>query len=295
VEEWERVLGCPYCRGALELYDPKTILCSGCNRPFGYQDAIPVLLRHETIAQFAHFERQYREARLEEGWGPLDPAQALDLPCRQPNGHPVLYWQVRRQSFRALMRRLANEGPSPEAGPVADLGAGIGWLSFRLAQAGYRVLAIDASLDKDFGLGAAAIYHSHRAFLRVQGDIEYPPLQRGTLSLALFNASLHYAQDLEATLYRTAQSLRPGGYVIVLDVPIARQPRPGTGKGDRHLGRQELHAALVRAALRPRWVDVRRGARWWVYQLKAALGRAPRFSFPMVIAQKTTPVKRVLR
>ena len=35
-------------------------------------------------------------------------------------------------------------------GPAADLGAGTGWLSFRLAQIGYQVLAVDASRDADW-------------------------------------------------------------------------------------------------------------------------------------------------
>jgi hypothetical protein len=36
------------------------------------------------------------------------------------------------------MGLLAREGPSPQSGPVADLGAGSSWLGYRLAEAGYR-------------------------------------------------------------------------------------------------------------------------------------------------------------
>jgi hypothetical protein len=72
----------------------------------------------------------------------------------------------------------------------------------------------------------------------------------------------------------------------VLDTPIAPRPRRGTGQGDRHLGRQELHGALLAAGLSPRWFPIRRGARWRLHQAKAWLKRDARFSFPMVVADR---------
>jgi hypothetical protein len=99
----------------------------------------------------------------------------------------------------------------------------------------------------------------------------------------VFNASLHYARDLAATLHRAARALRPGGSLIVLDTPIAARPRPGYRTGDRHLGRHELDAALQSCGLQSRQLRIRRGTRWHAFQLRSALrGNAP-FSFPMVI------------
>jgi SAM-dependent methyltransferase len=171
---------------------------------------------------------------------------------------------------------------------VADLGAGTGWLSYRLAQVGYRVVAVEASLDRDLGLGAAEVnYLSQVCFLSVQGNLECPPFLPATMALIILNASLHYAADLERTLEHTAHTLQPGGRLIVLDTPIAARSRPGTGRGDRHLGRSELEEALVRASLNPRWIDIRRGVNWYMHQAKAFLRREPRFSFPMVVADKS--------
>jgi SAM-dependent methyltransferase len=248
---------------------------------------IPVLLRREDATRLAEFSRRYREARLREGWQPLTLEQALALPEASPAGYPALYWQVRRQSFRALMDILAREGPSPADGPVADLGAGNGWLGYRLAIAGYRALSVDASLDKDWGLGMAERHYVPRTPLRLaQGNLEYPPLRAGQSSLILFNASLHYAADLDRTLRRAARALRPAGRIMILDSPVARRPRLGTGQGDRHLGRAELQEVLLAAGLSPSWVGVRRGARWWFYQAKAWLRRAPRFAFPLIVADQ---------
>jgi SAM-dependent methyltransferase len=169
---------------------------------------------------------------------------------------------------------------------AADLGAGTGWLSFRLARAGYRVLAIEASLNGDFGLQAAEVYRAQapEQLLPVQGDLEHPPLAQGKTSLLLLNASLHYANDLARTLQRAAATLRPKGCLVVIDTPVARRPQPGTGMGDRHLGREELEHALLSAGLLPCWIRIPRSWRWWVRQLKAKLAGDALFSFPIIRA-----------
>jgi SAM-dependent methyltransferase len=247
----------------------------------------PVLLRDQDIARLAKFSQEYRASRLRDGWPTLTAHEALDLPYGQPEGYPPLYWQVRCQTFTVLMSILAREGPDPAAGPAADLGAGTGWLSYRLAQLGYRVVAVEASHDSDFGLGAAeSIYLDRVSFLPVVGDLEHPPFVPGTLSLCVFNASLHYAADLEGTVARAAESLCPGGRLVILDTPVAQQSRPGTGHGDRHFDRDELNQALAGARLRPQWKPVRRGRRWWFHQVKALLKGDERFSFPLIIADK---------
>jgi SAM-dependent methyltransferase len=186
-----------------------------------------------------------------------------------------------------MMGFLARCGPAPAQGPAADVGAGIGWLGYRLAQLGYDVLAVDASLDPIFGLRAAErFYLPHVRFGLAQGDLVHPPLREEALGLVVLNASLHYVTDLEGALSRTARALRPGGRLIILDTPVSRRPRPGTGRGDRHLGRRELQTALEAAGLAARWIGVRRGLAWSLHQLKSWLRRAPRFSFPMIVAER---------
>jgi SAM-dependent methyltransferase len=288
MEDWQDGMGCPYCQARLEVGGEAGDLlrCSGCGEQFPVAGGIPTLLRREDAARFERFSEEYRQARLVEGQVRQSPEQARALPYGQPPGYSALYWQVRRESFCALMAILAREGPDPVYGPAADLGAGFGWLSYRLAQAGYRVLAVEASRDEQFGLAAAQAYYGPLPAMHLlQGDLEHPPLRVGRLGLVVLCASLHYARDLEGTLGRCARALRPTGRLVILDTPVAKRPRPGTGRGDRHLGRQELDSALVAAGLEPRWLSVRRGAGWWIHQAKAWLKRQPRFSFPMIVAE----------
>jgi SAM-dependent methyltransferase len=295
LEEWLAVLGCPSCGGAFEGQHTcdacrvaAYLVCPACEVRFPIQERVPVLLRPADVNAFATYGRRYREARQQEDWRALTPDQALALPFGSPPGAPVLYWRVRRSSYRRLMRFLAEEGPSPADGSVADLGAGVGWLSFRLAQAGYRVLALDASLDEAFGLGAAAPYvaASGGNILLAQGNLSHPPLRRQRWSLVVYNASLHYVHDLEATLSRAARALQPQGRLIILDTPIARRPTAGTGRGDRHLGGRELDGALAGAGLSTRWLRLWRGPHWWAFRLKSWLRRSALFSFPMIVAER---------
>lgn len=246
-----------------------------------------MLVRAEDRERLEQFSQVYRSARLREGQGILSVDQARALPYGRPPGFPALYWEVRRQSFAALMGILAREGPTPAAGPAADLGAGFGWLSYRLGELGYDVVAVEASRDDLFGLGAAQRYYGPAVpFLAVQGNLEHPPLRAGRLGLIVLYASLHYAGDLEGTLSRCARALRHGGRLIVVDSPISRRPESGTGRGDRHLGREELSAAMRTAGLVPRWLTVRRGRRWWRRQLAARLKRDKPFSFPIAVGDK---------
>ncbi|MBN1641588.1 MAG: methyltransferase domain-containing protein [Anaerolineae bacterium] len=285
---WVDLLACPRCQGALAVGQGAHVTCGVCGERYAVDGLAIALLPPERAAAYATFGRTYREARLREGWRPLTREQLLALPHDSPPGYPALYWRVRRESYRALLRLLEAEGPPPDAGPVADLGAGVGWLAFRLAQIGYHTLAVDASVDDAFGLGAAAPYleRAQHRLLLVQGDLEHPPLRAGAWSAAILNASLHYARDLDAALREVTRALRPGGRLIVMDSPIARIPVSGTGRGDRHLGTRELDAALERAGLRPRWIRVWRGARWWVHQGKAWLRQSGSFSFPLVVAER---------
>jgi SAM-dependent methyltransferase len=288
--DWSHVMGCPKCRQALGTVHEGGVGCTGCGTHYPVLAQIPRLLPACQARAFAQSSHLYRKARLRDGWRPVTPEQALALPFGSPPGYSLLYWQVRRQSYRRLRRFLADEGPKPDAGPVADLGSGTGWLAYRLAQEGYRVLAVDASLDDVFGLGAAQPYvlamsSLGRLFL-AQGDLEHPPLQDGCWSLVVFGASLHYASDLESTLCRAVCALQPRGTLVVLDTPIAPYPVPGTGRGDRHLGRQELSSAMTKVGLCVRWLSVPRSPRWWMHRVKAYLKRDAQFSFPLVVGRR---------
>jgi SAM-dependent methyltransferase len=109
-----------------------------------------------------------------------------------------------------------------------DLGAGSGWLGRRLALAGHRALALDLRDDAVDGLGAAAgLAPDGGDFGRVVASFDALPLRERRFDLVVFNASLHYALDLRATLAEAARVARPGGRLVVLDSPFYAREEAG--------------------------------------------------------------------
>lgn len=145
------------------------------------------------------------------------------LPTAPPGDPHAGDWLVRRETYHHLLRHVLASGPQPLH--VLDLGAGSGWLSHRLAGLGHLVVAVDAIDDEVDGLGAA--HHYATEFGVVQADFNAVPFAAGQFDLVVFNGSLHYAPDAEATLARAHRLLAPGGVLVVMDSPMFHVDRDG--------------------------------------------------------------------
>ena len=110
---------------------------------------------------------------------------------------------------------------------VADLGAGNCWLSWRLAEAGHLVTAVDLSVDPVDGLGAARAYGEPLGFDRIQATFDDVPLADESLDLVVFNGSLHYSANLSRTLGEASRLLGPRGVVVIIDSPVYRSAASG--------------------------------------------------------------------
>jgi SAM-dependent methyltransferase len=136
-------------------------------------------------------------------------------------------WSVRARSFDGLIRHVIRcQAVSLD---VLDLGAGNGWLCYRLAGLGHAAVAYDIRGDEVDGLGAAADLLCEAPFLfqRVLGSFEDLPFATRIFDLAVFNASLHYARDLGKVLHEAMRVTRSGGLIVILDSPFYRCERDG--------------------------------------------------------------------
>jgi SAM-dependent methyltransferase len=123
---------------------------------------------------------------------------------------------------------------------VLDLGAGCGWLSHRLAQLGCRSVAVDLLADDRDGLGACRHYDA--TFICVQADFDALPFAPAQFDVVVFNGSLHYAPDVDATLRRAASMLRDGGRLVVIDSPMFESEADGAAMRQRDRDRlRTLH------------------------------------------------------
>jgi SAM-dependent methyltransferase len=177
-------------------------------------------------------ERQFRDAygehRAAEGRA-LDAASLRELPYLS-NGPFARQWAVRACTYDAFVRRVLTPASKvlDRALGILDLGAGNGWLSWRASLAGHDAIALDIRDDDVDGLRAGDSYlGTESSFARVAGSFEALPIDGDSVDLVVYNASLHYAVDLGATLGEARRVVRRGGRIVILDSPFYEQSADG--------------------------------------------------------------------
>ena len=107
----------------------------------------------------------------------------------------------------------------------------------------------------------------------VQGAIEDPPFQHQQVDLLVYNASLHYASDINYCLASAVDLLRPWGALIIMDSPVVdKEPVPDWHwGGGRKLEKGQLLSALESAGLIYKFVTTQRTMRWRLRQFKKKL------------------------
>ena len=216
------------------------------------------------------FRREYADHRASEGRATLD---ARTLPY-VTSGPLVRQWSVRARSWEAFQRRVLRPAQQRAdirgTGPlrVLDLGAGNGWLAHRAAIAGAEALALDVRADRVDGLGAAP---AGSPIERVVASFEAIPVSGGEFDVVVFNAALHYAEDLGAALREARRVARVGARVVVLDSPFYRTVEEGEAMvrekrhdAERRFGDRRatlLALAFVEYLTPQRLADASRGAR----------------------------------
>ena len=175
------------------------------------------------------FAEDYAAHRQAEGRGYAGD-QLLALPYVR-SAPLARQWAVRARSFEAFMARLVR--PTARAAGrtlrLLDLGAGNGWLSYRVALEGHCATALDIRDDDVDGLGAAApfLQRTGGRMRTAVAAFDVIPARDASFDIAVFNASLHYATDLADVLEEAARVVRPGGRIVILDSPFYRREADG--------------------------------------------------------------------
>ncbi len=128
---------------------------------------------------------------------------------------------------------------------VADLGAGEGTLAQLLAQRAEKVIAVDLSPKMvQFGQELANRNGLDNLEYRI-GDIEDPPIESGSMDLAVLSQALHHAAYPQKALDAAHRILKPGGRLIVLDLVQHTFEEARELYADRWLGFSESHLAAM--------------------------------------------------
>jgi SAM-dependent methyltransferase len=219
-------LRCPICRSGFPNHDshPVRMICSGCGFEIPEVNGILRALTSESQAHFGSFVRDYENVRTQEGWGSPTPAYYLALPFEDLTNRHSWIWRIRARTLLYVQNRVLPqvEARTSSAFRILDIGAGNGWLSYRLSKLGHYPVAIDL-LDNDTdGLGAARHYLAHlpHGFPRFQAEMDCLPFDSGQFDVAIFNASFHYSSDYAKSLREIMRCLRDSGVVIIADTPF---------------------------------------------------------------------------
>jgi SAM-dependent methyltransferase len=236
-------LQCPQCSDSLE---PVTSVRAGQDRPLHHcgsyrcpsclfllssVNGIWKALAPHRADYFERFTRDYQAVRAAEGRGSESPAYYLALPDCDPDDRNASQWAIRSRTFNYIERKLLPpiELARPVGLKILDLGAGNGWLSYRLALRGHQPVAVDLLTNDQDGLGAAAHFQPALAVLfpRFQAELDRLPFGGSQFDLAVFNASFHYSENYERTLKEAIRCVRPGGTVLIADTAWYRRAESG--------------------------------------------------------------------
>src|SRR5260370_23397346 len=138
-------LQCPACRqGPCRLFPPAEPSCLACGYVFSQLHGIYNALPQDRELTFRQFVHEYESVRTKEGRGSDRADYYLALPFRDVTGRNAWQWSIRARTFRFMQKNLLPriESRRPRGCDVLDIGAGNGWLSYRLAQRGDRPVAV---------------------------------------------------------------------------------------------------------------------------------------------------------
>lgn len=212
---------CPECQGSLAAPEAQRRGCERCDRSYECRDGVWRFLsvaREQALEPLVH---QYRIVRAREGRH-QPPGVYQQLPVVSGTDPHAGDWRIRQETYRHLLGQVfAPSGPRT----VLDLGAGCGWLSYRLSRLGHHVAAVDAIDDEQEGVGVTR--HFDCPVVAIRADFDALPLAAGQFDVVVFNGSLHYARDVMATLAHGHARLAPGGTLVVMDSPMFKASRDG--------------------------------------------------------------------
>lgn len=209
-------LSCPRCASPFP-----SVSCALCGFVLRKKDVVWLAMSDERIAHFAEFVRNYEHIRAAEGRASANPDYYLNLPYEDTSGNNRGQWAIRARTFDYLTQNLLKAPAKPGMTRILDIGAGNGWMSFRLALRGYAPVAVDLLTNHDDGLGAAEHFRAllPHLFPRFLAESARLPFVDNQFDVVIFNASFHYSEDYGASLKEALRCADAGGSVIISDTP----------------------------------------------------------------------------
>jgi len=161
-----------------------------------------VLATSVALAQSKEHEMAHAD-HMEHHFDPTESAKSFDDPARDT-------WQLPDRVIAALNLKRGQT--------VADIGAGTGYFSVRIAksQAAPKVYAVDIEPSMVTYLRERAAKEGLHNVIAVQAAADQPNLPE-PVDLILIVDTYHHIGDREAYFRKLAKSIKPGGRVAIID------------------------------------------------------------------------------
>ena len=197
--------------------------CSNCDSITPSTNNVWQTLSSQRTEYFERFISDYAFIRSAEGRGSTDSEYYLALPYQDLSRKNTPQWKIRARTFRYIQEHILTPLANLQSKPlrILDLGAGNGWMSYRLALMGHLPIAVDILTNNSDGLGAAVHFNKNLGtpFPCVQSEMDHLPFPSSSFDLTVFNASFHYSENYERTLGEALRCTRSGGAVLIADTP----------------------------------------------------------------------------
>jgi SAM-dependent methyltransferase len=224
--ESDFAFACPECTTALS----SGLKCMNCGRVFEMTGGIYRFLLPERSAEIQPFLAQYQLVRESDGNRSFRPDGYRKLPDLRADSPQADIWRIRRESYGRLISLLDERTLS-----ILDIGAGNGWLSHRLVTLGHCPVAVDWLDDVCDGLSAYCHYPVQ--YTSVQADFNALPFIASQFDVVIFNASLHYSGDIQATLRHACNMMKRQGRIFIMDSPTFSSDISGQTMVREHIER----------------------------------------------------------
>ena len=171
-----------YCGGPIVLPN-SCYSCATCYFQMLKDDGIWRALPPKRASYFQKFMREYQTVREAEGRGSNNPQYYLAAAVQRPLRHITRSnGRSERAAIASLSTRYCRQSsPEPRRNlNILDLGAGNGWMSYRLALRGHLPVAVDLLSSELDGLAAATHYHKkfRRPVPAISGGARPPAFRR---------------------------------------------------------------------------------------------------------------------
>lgn len=218
---------CPSCGGILQEHGTAW-RCDKDHLTFRTEQDIPDFILPSQRQRIDRFLSVYQHVRKKEGWGSEDIDYYRKLPFKDTTGYYRKIWKLRAKTFESFVQSLSLYCTDLRL-RIADLGAGNCWLSARLAERGHNVVAVDVNMDAFDGLRVVSRLKENDVpeFSCIRATFDSLPFPKRSFDIIIFNASLHYSNNINSTILLNLELIKDTGAIFILDSPVYTNPASG--------------------------------------------------------------------